>query len=66
MKECVISVESICGETEDFSVKVGGHQGLALNSYLLSVVMDKVTKDKQGEVPNIYDNMGDTCYLRTI
>jgi hypothetical protein len=44
-------VKSMCGETEDFEVGVGVHQGSALSPYLFSVVMDEVTKEIQGEVP---------------
>jgi hypothetical protein len=41
----------LCGVTIDFNVGVDVHQGLALNLYLFSVVMTKVTKEIQGEIP---------------
>jgi len=40
----IISVKSICEETEDFGVRVGVHQVSALSPYLLSVVMDELQK----------------------
>jgi len=42
------SIESMCEETEDFRVRVGVHQGFALNPYLFFVVMDEVTKEIHG------------------
>lgn len=44
-------VKSLVGETEDFRVRVGVHQGSALSPYLFSLVMDEITKSVQGEVP---------------
>lgn len=44
------SVKSECGETEDFRVRVGVHQGSALSPYLFSVVIDEVTKEIQEEI----------------
>jgi len=36
----------MCKETEYFRVRVGVHQGFALNSYLYSVVMGEFTKER--------------------
>ena len=44
-------VRSLCGETEDFWVRVGVHQVSALSPYLFCLVMDEITKDIQGAVP---------------
>jgi len=43
-----IEVKTVCGETEDFKVKVDVHQESALSPYLFSVVIDAVTKEIQG------------------
>jgi len=45
------SVENSCKVTEYFNVGVGMHLGSALSPSLFSVLMDKVTKHTQGEVP---------------
>jgi len=37
----------MCEETKKFRVRVGVHQGFALNPYLFSVVMNEVTKEIQ-------------------
>lgn len=44
-------VIKVCGETKNFRVKVGVHQGLALSPYLFFPVMDEITKAIQGEIP---------------
>lgn len=38
------SVNKMCGETDNLNVGVGVHQGLALSPFLLSVLMDEVTR----------------------
>lgn len=43
--EVKMSVKSVCGgETENFMVNIDVHQGSALSPYLLSLVIDKLTK----------------------
>jgi hypothetical protein len=44
-------VKSLCGITGESNIKFGVQRGLALSPYLLSVVMDEVTKDIQGKIP---------------
>ena len=44
------SVRTIDGDTEDFPIKIGLHQGSALSLYLFALVMDKVTRDIQGDI----------------
>jgi len=39
------------GDTDDFPIKIGLHQGSALSSYLFALVMDEVTRDIQGDIP---------------
>ena len=46
----VTSVRTSDGNTHDFPVKIGMHQGLALNPYLFALVMDAVTRDIQGDI----------------
>jgi len=46
-----IRVNIRCIVTEDYSIGVGVHQGFSLSPYLLFVVMDKVAKEIQGELP---------------
>jgi Reverse transcriptase (RNA-dependent DNA polymerase) len=33
------------GESDTFSIKIGLHQGSALNSYIFTLVMDEIIKD---------------------
>jgi len=44
-------VRTCDGNTTDFSINIGLHQGSALSPYLFALVMDEVTKDIQGEIP---------------
>ena len=42
----------ICGgDTTDFPINIGLHQGSALNPYLFALVMDEVIRDIQGDIP---------------
>jgi hypothetical protein len=47
----VISVRTSDGDTNDFSINIGLHQGSALRPYLFALVMDEVTRDIQGGIP---------------
>ena len=39
------------GDSDDFPIKIGLHQGSALSPYLFALVMDEVTRDIQGDIP---------------
>jgi hypothetical protein len=39
------------GDTDDFPIKIGLHQGSILSPYLFDLVMDEVTRDIQGDIP---------------
>jgi hypothetical protein len=47
----VTSVRTSDGDTNDFLINIGLHQGSALSSYLFALVMDEVTRDIQGGIP---------------
>jgi hypothetical protein len=47
----VTSVRISDGDTNDFSINIGLHQGSALSPYLFALVMDVVTRDIQGDIP---------------
>jgi hypothetical protein len=47
----VTSVRTSDGDTNDFPINIGLHQGLALSHYLFALVMDEVTRDIQGGIP---------------
>jgi hypothetical protein len=47
----VTSVQTSDGDTNDFLINIGMHQGLALSFYLFALVMDEVTRDIQGGIP---------------
>jgi hypothetical protein len=38
-------------ETDDFLIRIGLHQGSSLSPYLFALVMDKVARDIQGDIP---------------
>jgi Reverse transcriptase (RNA-dependent DNA polymerase) len=44
-------VRACDGESDTFSIKIGLHQGSALNPYIFTLVMDEITKDIQGDIP---------------
>jgi hypothetical protein len=43
----VTSIRTSDGDTNDFPINIGLHQGSALNHYLFALVMDEVTRDIQ-------------------
>jgi hypothetical protein len=45
------SVRTNDGDTDNFPIKIGLHQGPALSPYLFDLVMDEVTRDIQGDIP---------------
>jgi hypothetical protein len=45
------NVRTSDGDTNDFLINIGLHQGLALSPYLFALVMDDVTRDIQGGIP---------------
>uniref|UniRef100_A0A0A9T648 Uncharacterized protein n=1 Tax=Arundo donax TaxID=35708 RepID=A0A0A9T648_ARUDO len=47
----VTSVRTSDGDTDDFSIKIGLHQGSALSHYFFALAMDEVTSDIQGDIP---------------
>jgi hypothetical protein len=46
----VTTVRPSDGDTNDFLINIGLHQGSALSSYLFALVMDEVTRDIQGGI----------------
>ena len=49
-KDVMTFVRTCAGDTTDFSINIGLHQGSALSPYLFSLVMDEVTRDIQGDI----------------
>jgi hypothetical protein len=47
----VTSVRISDGDTNDFLINIGLHQGSTLNPYLFALVMDEVTRDIQCGIP---------------
>jgi hypothetical protein len=47
----VTSVRTSDGNTNDFPINIGLHQGSTLSHYLFALVMDEVTRDIQGGIP---------------
>ena len=43
-------VRTCDGDTTDFPISIGLHQGSALNPYLFSLLMDEVTRDIQDDI----------------
>jgi hypothetical protein len=50
-RDVVTFVRTCDGDTSDFLIKIGPHQGSALSPYLFALVMDEVTRDIQGDIP---------------
>ena len=49
-KDTTTFVRTCDGNTTDFPINIGLHQGSALSPYLFALVMDEVTRDIQGEI----------------
>jgi hypothetical protein len=47
----VASVRTTDGDTNVFPINIGLHQDSTLSSYLFALVIDKVTRDIQGDIP---------------
>ena len=45
------TVRTVVGETNDFPLTVGLHQGFALSPYPFALIMDELTRHMQDEVP---------------
>ena len=50
-KDVMPFVRTCDGDTTDFPINIGLHQGSALSPYLFALVMDEVTRDIQGDIP---------------
>jgi hypothetical protein len=50
-KDTMTCVRTYDGDTSDFLIKIGLHQGSALSPYLFALVMDEVTRDIQDDIP---------------
>ena len=50
-KNVVTSVRTSDGDTDDFQIRIGLHQGSALSSYPFVLVIDEVTRDIKGDIP---------------
>ncbi|TVU10763.1 hypothetical protein EJB05_44309, partial [Eragrostis curvula] len=51
IKDMYNNVVTSGGDTPDFLIHVGLHQGSALTPYLFALVMDEVTRDIRGDIP---------------
>jgi hypothetical protein len=47
----VTSVRTSDGDTNDFPINIGLHQGSALSPYLFALVMDEVTREIKDGIP---------------
>ena len=47
----VTIVQTNNGNIDYFLIKIGLHQGSALNPYLFALIMDEVTRNIQGDIP---------------
>ena len=49
-KNAMTFVRTCGGDTTDFPINIGLHQGSALSPYLFALVIDEVTRDIQGDI----------------
>jgi hypothetical protein len=49
-RDAVTFVRICDGDTNNFLIKIGLHQGSALSPYLFALVVDEVTRDIQGDI----------------
>jgi len=49
-KNAMTFVRTCDGDTTDFPINIGLHQGSALSPYLFDLVMDEVTRGIQGDI----------------
>ena len=42
------------GDTKDFPIKIGFHQGSTLSQFSFGIVIDELTKGMQGQVIMVY------------
>jgi hypothetical protein len=52
-KDAMTCARTCDGDTSDFPIKIGLHQGSALSPYLFALMMDEVTRDIQGDICDI-------------
>jgi hypothetical protein len=58
------TIASTCdGDTNDFKIKIGLHQGSALSPYIFALVMDEVTRDIQGDIRGVCSLLMMWCLL---
>ena len=50
-KNAMTFVRTCGGDTTNFPINIGLHQGSTLSPYLFALVMDEVTRDIQGDIP---------------
>ena len=50
-KDATTFVQTCDGDTTDFPINIGLHQGSALSPYLFALGLDEITRDIQGEIP---------------
>ena len=63
-EEVMTRVRTPVGETIDFPIRIGLHQGSALSPYLFNLVMDALTESIQEEIPKCMLFTDDIVILR--
>jgi hypothetical protein len=48
---CTTEVKTTCGETEEFHVTVGLHQGSAISPFLFLIILECLTRDIRRSAP---------------